>query len=231
LSPAERDQIGYTARMPASSFSPRCNSCGQRAPIVFRGIETRCSACDALRLPSAPSVSLAGQPARVGGLFALVAGWATLLIGLSGSGALLLLLQSIWSDGLVGYAFALPLAVASLFFGTLLILGGRSLQKRGTEKQLGVRREAIRALIAHRGGSVTSAEAAAALGIDEAAADGLLTALAREQATNVRLEVDDDGTLRYDFRGDDARFRVLDDQEALAAEDEAAPAGARRSRA
>ena len=217
--------------MPASSFSPRCNSCGQRAPIVLRGIETRCSACDALRLPSGPSVSLAGQPARVGGLFASLAGWATLVIGLSSSGALLLLLQSIWPASLIGYAFALPFAVASLFFGTLLILGGRNLQKRGIEKQLGVRREAIRALIAHRGGSVTSAEAATALGIDEAAADALLTALAREQATSVRLDVDDDGTLRYDFRGD-ARFRVLEDEEPPApVAEEQASASVRRSRA
>jgi hypothetical protein len=210
-----------------SSFSPRCKSCGQRAPIVLRGLETRCSACDALRLPTAPSVSFAGQPARVGGLFAWLAGWATLALGLSFSLALLLLLQSIWPSSAVGYAFALPLSVASLFFGTLLILGGRSLRRRGVEKQLGVRREAMRALIAHRGGSVTTAQAAAALAIDEPAADALLTALAREQPTQVRLEVDDDGTLRYDFRGDDARFRVMEEQAATPAEEHAPAASSR----
>ncbi|MFZ5896171.1 MAG: hypothetical protein ACOY0T_34260 [Myxococcota bacterium] len=219
--------------MPATSFSPRCSSCGQRAPIVFRGLETRCAACDAVRLPLAPSVSLAGQPARVGGVAARVLGWAALIIGLSSALALLLLLQSIWPGSFVGYAFALPLGVASLFFGVLLILGGRSLQKRGSAKQLRVRREAIRALISHRGGSVTSSEAANALGIDEAEADALLTDMSRESATSVRLDVDDDGSFRYDFRGDDARYRVLEEQEQAAASAASEPesTNARRSRA
>lgn len=211
-----------------SSFSPRCKSCGQNAPIVFRGIETRCAACGAPRLPLAPSVTLAGEPSRFGGIAAGFAGWAALVVGLSGSLGLFLLLQSIWPGLWVGYAFALPLATISLFFGLAFILGGRNLRRRGEDKRRRVQRDAVRALISHRGGSVTSAEAAQALAIDEAVADALLTQLSRESASPVRLEVDDDGTFRYDFRGDEQRFRVLEELENDEGSSEAA---ARRSRA
>lgn len=195
---------------------------------MFRGIETRCAACGAPRLPLAPSVTLAGEPSRFGGIAAGVLGWAALVVGLSGSLGLLLLLQSIWPGLWVGYAFAVPLAVISLFFGLMFILGGRNLRRRGQSKRRRVQREAIRALIAHRGGSVSSAEAAQSLGIEEAVADALLTELSRESASSVRLEMGDDGTFIYDFRGDEQRFRVLDDLE-----DSQAPSepGARRSRA
>lgn len=217
--------------MPASSFSPRCKSCGQNAPIVFHGIETRCAACGAPRLPLGPNVSLAGEPSRYGGLAAGLAGWAALVLGLSVSLGVLLLLQSIWPASFVGYAFALPLAVASLFFGLLLIFGGRHLRRSGQEKRLRVRRDAIRALVAHRDGSVTSAEAARALGIEEPEADALLTEMSRESTGTVRLEVDDDGTFRYDFRGADERFRVLEQQaEAESVSDEAAPLRGTRAR-
>lgn len=199
--------------MPASSFSPRCKSCGQHAPIVFRGIETRCAACGAPRLPLAPNVTFAGEPSRVGGIAAGFAGWAALVFGLSGSLGVFLLLQSIWPERWVGYAFAVPLSVISLFVGLVFILGGRTLRRRGKEKRLLVQRDALRALIAHRGGSVTSTDAAQSLGIEEPVADALLTELSRESATTVRLEVDDDGTFRYDFRGDEQRFRVLEEQE------------------
>ncbi|MGC4087714.1 MAG: hypothetical protein QM756_07425 [Polyangiaceae bacterium] len=219
--------------MPTTSFSPRCASCGQRAPIVFRGIETRCAACDALRSPITPSVSFAGQPSRVGGIAASLAGWAILVIGLSGSLGVLLLLQSIWPASMVGYAVGLPLGAVSLFFGMLLVFGGRSLRRRGVEKSLAVRREAMRALIAHRKGTLTSRDAAGALGIDEAEADALLTQLSRESTSSVRLDVDDDGTLRYDFNDVDQRFRVLEERENPRAAEQAPDAepAARRSRA
>jgi hypothetical protein len=164
-------------------------------------------------LPLAPNVTFAGEPSRVGGIAAGFAGWAALVFGLSGSLGLFLLLQSIWPGRWVGYAFALPLSIISLFFGLIFILGGRNLRRRGKEKRLRVQRDALRALIAHRGGSVTSTEAAQALGIEEPVADALLTELSRESATTVRLEVDDDGTFRYDFRAEEQRFRVLEEQE------------------
>lgn len=190
---------------------------------MFRGVETRCAACGAPRLPLAPNVTFAGEPTRVGGIAAGFAGWVALVFGLSGSLGVFLLLQSIWPDRWVGYAFAVPLSVMSLFFGLIFILGGRALRRRGTERRRRVHLDAIRALIAHRGGSVTSAEAAAALGIEEPMADTLLTELSRESPTAVRLDVDDDGAFRYDFRGDEQRFRVLEELEEERAPNESKP--------
>jgi hypothetical protein len=176
---------------------------------VFRGLETRCAACGALRVPlTAPSVGLAGQPSRVGGFAALLLGAFVLFVGLSFALGLGLLLHSIWPGALVGWAVALPFSTATLFFGFLLIWGGRKLRRQGTAKQLAVRRDAMRALLSHRGGAVTPEQAASALAISAAEADATLTELAREAATEVRLDVDGTGQLRYDFSGDAAHYRV-----------------------
>ena len=49
--------------MTGSPFSAPCPKCGQRAPIVLHGLDSRCAACGAPRfLLAAPNVSLAGQP-------------------------------------------------------------------------------------------------------------------------------------------------------------------------
>jgi hypothetical protein len=158
----------------------------------------------------APSISLAGQPSRFGGIAARVMGWGVLVLGFVFALTVLLLLQSFWPGSLLGWAFGVPIAVASLCFGLLLIFGGRKLQRHGQEKQRGVKLEAIRGLLAHRGGAVTVREAAGALSVSETDADALLTELARDSASDVRIDVDDDGQLRYDFSGV-AAFRVLEE--------------------
>ncbi|HYO94929.1 MAG TPA: hypothetical protein VER33_10475, partial [Polyangiaceae bacterium] len=66
--------------MPTLSFGSRCAHCGQHAPLVLRGFEARCVACGKGRVPmSAPSVSLAGQPSRIGGAAATLLGWTILV--------------------------------------------------------------------------------------------------------------------------------------------------------
>jgi hypothetical protein len=186
---------------------------------VLRGLEARCTACGAARAPFVtPSVTLAGQPSRVGGLLALVSGWVFLVMGLSLSAFLWLLLQSIWPGSMVGWAFAVPVAVLSLFFGGGLVFGGKRLHKSGESAQRSARVAAIRALVAHRGGIVTAAEAAQALNVSEAESDALLTELAKDPAQNVSLEVDDDGRVRYLFGVAEQRWRVLEEN-ALRAEE------------
>jgi hypothetical protein len=152
---------------------------------------------------------------------AAVVGWIVLVLGTATAAALALLIQSLWPGSLVGWAIGLLIAVASLLFGVLLILAGRKLERHGVERQLGVKLEAVRALLSHRGGLATPKETASALAISESEADALLTELARESASDVRIDVDDDGQLRYDFRGKAAAFRVFD--EALEARVPAAP--------
>lgn len=198
--------------MQSPTASPVCPKCGQRAPIVLRGLEARCTACGAARAPFiTPSVTHAGQPSRVGGLLALVSGWVFLVLGMAVSGFFWLLFQAIWPHSLVAWAFAAPILLLSLFFGGGLVFGGKRLHKSGEDAQRRARVEAIRALVAHRGGMVTAAEAALALNVSEQESDALLTELAKDPDQNVSLEVDDDGRIRYLFGVAETRWRVLEE--------------------
>ncbi|HEY6079469.1 MAG TPA: hypothetical protein VIW29_11730, partial [Polyangiaceae bacterium] len=145
-----------------------CPKCQQRAPVVLRGLESRCAACGAPRfLLAAPSVALAGQPSKVGGIAASIAGLSVLVLGLSLAGGLWLLLQSLWPASLLGWAFALPVAAASLLFGLLLLLGGSRLRRSGQARQQQVQLEAVRALVQHRRGPISALDAATALELPE----------------------------------------------------------------
>jgi hypothetical protein len=204
----------------SSPFATECPKCGQRAPIVLRGLESRCSACGAPRfLLGGPNVSLAGQPARVGGAAASIVGLAVLVLGLSSSAGVWFLLQSIWPTHAVGWALAVPMAAASLLFGLLLLLGGSKLRRHGAERQQAVQLDAVKGLVQHRRGPVTAQEVAQALELPEAQADLLLTRLAQQAATDVTVDVDQQGRVAYDFQGEERRWRVL--EEAALAEEEA----------
>jgi hypothetical protein len=193
--------------------SSTCPKCGQRAPIVLRGLDSRCAACGAPRfLLAAQSVSLAGQPSRVGGVAATIFGITVLVLGLSLAVALWFLLASFLPPA-VGWAFAIPTAAASLLFGFLLLFGGSKLRKRGSERQLEVQLDAVKAMVQHRRGPISAHEVASALELPEAQVDALLTRLAREKATAVTLDVDSEGRVVYDFEGEERRWRVLEEQE------------------
>ncbi len=199
--------------MTGSPFASNCPKCGRRAPIVLRGLDSRCAACGAPRsLLAAPNVSFAGQPSRVGGAAATVAGTSVLVLGLSLSVGLWFLLQSIWPTHAVGWAFAVPVGAASLLFGCLLLLGGSRLRKSGTARQQEVQLEAVKAMVAHRHGPISASEVAGSLELPEAQVDALLTRLAREQSTAVTLDVDAQGRVVYDFEGEERRWRVLEEQ-------------------
>jgi len=198
---------------------------------VLRGLESRCAACGAARsLLSAPSVSLAGQPARVGGIAASIFGSGVMVFGFSLAAGLWLLLQSIFPGSMVGWAFAVPVSAVTLFFGLLFLLGGKRLRQQGTTRRDAVQLEAVRALVAHRRGAIGALEVADKLLLPEAQADALLTQLAREEATAVTLDVDDAGHVVYDFTGGEARWRVLEES-LVGAEEEAASDPKRNPRA
>lgn len=205
--------------MATLSFSSACPRCARSAPIVLRGLEGRCAACGAPRVPlTAPTVSLAGRPARIGGTAALYAGSSVLVVGLSLAVGMLLLLQSLWPATALGWAVAIPFAALSLFFGVLLVLGGRKLRRHGAARRRAVELEAARAAIAHRNGIITASEAAHALGVTEEQADALLTELSRDANLEVNIEFDDEGRVRYVFGRPSERFRVLDEQAATEGE-------------
>lgn len=197
--------------MTGSPIASQCPQCGQRAPIVLRGLDSRCAACGAPRfLLAAPHVGLAGKPSRFGGAAASIAGVSVLVLGLSLAAALFFLLSAFLPPA-VGWAFAVPTAAASLLFGVLLLLGGTRLSKSGSEHQKRVRVEAVKSMVQHRRGPISAFEVAESLQLPEAQVDAILTQLAREKATAVTLDVDDDGRVVYDFDGEARRWRVLDE--------------------
>jgi hypothetical protein len=215
----------------SSSPGSGCPKCGQRAPIVLHGLESRCVACGAPRfLLAAPSVSLAGQPSRVGGIAAIIAGGSLSVLGLSLAAGLWFLLQSLFPESMVGLAFAVPVAVASLLFGSLLMFGGRKLRRSGEARQEQVQLEAVKALVQHRKGPINALEAATALQLPEPQVDALLTRLARERATAVTVDVDPEGHIVYDFEGEERRWRVLEEEVAAEAEEHEAAEARRMKR-
>jgi glucose dehydrogenase len=157
------------------------------------------------------SVTFAGQPAKAGGIAASLAGSLVLVVGLSMAVLFGLLLQSVWPASFVGWAVAIPIALMTLFLGIVLLLSGHRLQRRGGETQRSVQLAAVRAIVAHRGGSVTAAEAASALDLTEAEADALLTEFAKDPKAHVSIDVDEHGVMHYEFDREEKRWRVLDE--------------------
>jgi hypothetical protein len=193
---------------------------------VLKGLDSRCAACGAPRfLLAAPNVSLAGQPSRVGGLAASIAGVAVMVLGLSLSAGLWFLGHALSATSTLGWALAVPVFGASMLFGLLLLVGGTTLRRRGSARRNAVALEAVNAMIQHRHGPISAYEVARSLELPEAQVDAMLTALAREKATAVTLDVDADGHVVYDFEGEERRWRVLEEQAAV---EEAAEASAER---
>lgn len=147
---------------------------------------------------------LAGQGRRVGAVVSKVAGIGALVVTI--------LLTTLL--GLLGWAFAsaaLPtlatvLGILTLLVGgtgslagALLLRGSKKLEAASEHAQRSARESALYAFAANRGGVITAAEAAAALNIQVAEADALLTELARE-GRRVAVEVSAYGVVHYVFR-------------------------------
>ena len=151
-------------------------------------------------------VNLAGKPAKVGGVVATVAGWLTLLIGLSLALGVGLLLTAI-STTTVGLAFALPLALVALGIGAALVRSGKRLQRSGSAAQRAAREAALMEMIDHAALSGASwpglgdrgrgRALQALLGLPVAEADAILTGLAKAEPDRLAVDLDDQGVIRY----------------------------------
>jgi hypothetical protein len=173
-----------------------CPHCGRDAPIVYRGALPCCTACGGVRAPlSSPSVNLAGKPSQVGGAVARVVGWLVLLAGLSLSLGFGLLVYAL-TTATVALAIALPIAIIALVTSAFLLLGGRTLRRAGDDTARTTRDQALLELAAHRGG-VTASDAARALDVSVAEADGLLTSLAKREPDRVAMDIDDQGVVWF----------------------------------
>src|ERR1700759_4715128 len=116
--------------------SRACPKCGQRAPIVVRGLEAFCTVCGARRTPFASDIlNLAGEPARFGGYAARALGGGTLGIGLFLALSLGLIAQAIGSmlvpGSWLGLAIGIPIAVLSVALGVFGLDGGKKLRRAG----------------------------------------------------------------------------------------------------
>ncbi len=170
---------------------------------MYRGVMAYCTACGAPRPPlTGASVNLAGRPAKIGGAVANALGWAVLIGGLSIALMVGLLFQAIFPAGFVGVALGVPIALAALVVGVVLVRSGKRLRGSGESAEKSTRTGAILALAAHRGGALTALDAAQALGISAAEADALLTSLAKERMDQVSVEIDANGGLYYRFGGE-----------------------------
>jgi hypothetical protein len=109
----------------------------------------------------------------------------------------------------LGLAVALPIALLSVVLGLAGILGGKKLGRAGEARLLDTQRDIVRALARHNKGVVKVADAARAIGVDEARADAVLGTLARDPAENISLDIDDDGNVMYLFGSVQAiRWRI-----------------------
>jgi hypothetical protein len=175
-----------------------CPHCQTTAPIVYRGMMAYCTACGAPRVPLASaSVTLAGKPAKLGGTVTRVLGWIVLVFGLCFGAMLGLLLTAIFSNALVGIAVGLPVVVASVIFGALLLHSGSVFATSGTGKEREARKKAIFALAEHQDGIVRARDAAESIGVSETEADAILTDFAKTMSDIVSLELDDSGGVYF----------------------------------
>jgi hypothetical protein len=146
------------------------------------------------------SVNLAGQPSRVGGTVARVFGWIVLVFGSVLAAGLFAMCSSIAAPGAAApFILAVPLALVSWVLSYFLLKGGKSLEKSGADTQKATRNQAVFALANTRGGMVTPADLAHAIGVMPKEADDILTAMAKESPDHVSIEVDDNGTIYYRF--------------------------------
>jgi hypothetical protein len=184
--------------MATSATFGGCPNCRSTAPIVYRGMMAYCTSCGAQRLPLvAKSTNHAGKPRIIGGALTRVLGWIVLAGGVSIGLGLLGLLQAIFPAGFAGYAVGLPIILIASILGAALLRGGRSLESTGVAEQRETRTSAVFSLAENRGGMVTAAQVANALGMGTSQADELLTSLAKSLPDHVVLEVDEHGGIFY----------------------------------
>ncbi len=144
------------------------------------------------------SVTLAGQPSKVGGTVARVFGWLVLALGwvlaLALAG-LFLTLAWPWVAALT----AGPIALVASLIAYALLRSGRALEKSGGDAEAATKNQAIFALANTRNGVLKAWDVAQMLHVTPKEADDVLTKLAKEYPDHVTVDLDDDGNILYRF--------------------------------
>lgn len=146
-------------------------------------------------------MTLAGQPSKIGGTIARVAGWLSLaggwLLGLIVAALMMLISEGRapeWAFGIGG-----GFAFVGSFLAWLLLRSGRDLQRSGTNEELATKHQAIFALANTRSGVLKALDVAQALQVTPKEADDILTALAKANTDTVTVDIDDNGNVLYRF--------------------------------
>ena len=144
------------------------------------------------------SVTLAGQPSKVGGTVARVFGWIVLAAGWLVAlmfGGILYAIEAFTAAGVVGGLIALITSVIAY----ALLRGGKELKKSGDEAEQATKLQALFALANTRGGVLTAMDVAQMLAVSPKEGDDVLTKLAKEHPEQVQVDVDDNGNVLYRF--------------------------------
>ena len=177
-----------------------CPACRKDAPIVYRGVMGYCTGCGAVRGPLvAPSVTMAGQPSKVGGTVAKVFGWIVFAVGLLAALAIGGFFHLVFPDGYVGLATGGPIAVLTAIIGGSLLFGGKKLTTAGDSAQKKTREKAILALAENQGGILMAIDVSRACDITIEEADAQLTEMAKASADAVAVDLDEHGRIYYRF--------------------------------
>lgn len=176
-----------------------CPHCGRDAPLLYRGALPTCSACGKIRPPLAgTAVHLTGKPSRIGGQVARVLGWLTLAFG-----SVIALFMGWLFAGIItataGWVVGGGLFVITLAIALVLLLGGGALRDSGKRAEAKTFEKAVFALAEARGGQLSVLDVGQTLGMSDVEADNLLTDLAKSNPERVRVELDPNGTLVYQF--------------------------------
>jgi hypothetical protein len=146
-----------------------------------------------------PAVHLTGKPSRLGGHVARIFGWLTLVFGSMIALLVGAFFQWLIPAGIVGWVFGLGIFVISLIITFALVRGGGALRDSGARAEARTFEQAVFALADARGGILSTLDVAQVLGVSDAEADRLLTDFAKQNPERVRVEIDPNGTLVYQF--------------------------------
>lgn len=175
-----------------------CPNCKQDAPIIYRGLNAYCTACGQPRsVLSTGSVTMAGQPAKVGGAVVRTLAYVVLATGTAFS-LLAGMLFSLFSST-AGLTAGLLFGALTLLVSMPMMFGGKKLEKSGADEQNSKRAQAVFALAANRGGVLRPADVAGSLQISLQQADDFLTNLAKTRGDEVDVDVTDHGEVVYKF--------------------------------
>jgi len=144
------------------------------------------------------SVTLAGQPAKVGGTVARVLGWIVLAGGLLLASLFVVVFMAINAAAAAGWIGGSTALVTVLAAG-ILLRSGKQLVKSGDSEELATKKQAIFALANTRGGILRAVDVAQMLHVSPAEGDAILTQLAKEDSDRVGVDIDDDGNILYRF--------------------------------